>query len=138
MKLGLWEQQLRTNNFTQFFALSLQSDVIHTRGNLKIENRFQSFKKHYVLFGAFASPFAVYVNLLPGRLQIEHCEMCRDIQLREKFHQVGLEEPYKTYLDKDKFPTFYKHGLSMVCYLETLSRHKPRIDTGPSTMMGEY
>ena len=51
---------------------------------------------------------------LPGWLQMEHCEICFDTQQKEKFHQVGLEELYKTYLDKDKYPAFYKHALSMV------------------------
>ena len=46
---------------------------------------------------------------------MEHCEMCCDAQLKEKFHQVRLEELYKTYLDKDKkYPAFYKHALSVV------------------------
>ena len=45
---------------------------------------------------------------------MEHCEMCCDTQLKKKFYQVGLEEFYKTYLDKDKYPAFYKHALSMV------------------------
>lgn len=76
---------------------SLISDL-----NLEFENRFQDFKKHHVLFSEFAMPFAVDVNLLPGRLQMEHCEMCCDTQLKEKFNQIGLEEFYKTYLDKDK------------------------------------
>ena len=44
---------------------------------------------------------------------MEHCEMCCDTQLKEKFHQVGLKEFYKTYLDKHN-PAFYKHALSMV------------------------
>ena len=30
--------------------------------------------------------------------------MCYDTQLKEKFIQVGLEEIYKTYLDKDRYP----------------------------------
>ena len=72
--------------------------------NLKFENRFQDFKKHH----AFATSFAVDENLLPERLQMEHCEMCCDTQLKEKFHQVDLEEFYKMYLDKDIFyPAFY-------------------------------
>jgi hypothetical protein len=82
--------------------------------NLKFENRFQDFKNCHVLFCAFATPFAVDLNLLPGRLQMEHCEMCCDTQLKEKFHQIALEEFYETYLDKDKYPAFYKHTLSMV------------------------
>ena len=61
-----------------------------------------------------ATPFAVDVNLLSGRLQMEHCEMCWDTQLKEKFCQIGLEEFYKTYLDKDKYLVIYKHALSMV------------------------
>jgi hypothetical protein len=124
MKLGLWEQQLGTKIFTHFPTLLLQPDV--TQGaadkyaslisdlNLEFENRFQDFKKHRVLFAAFATPFSVDVNLLPGILQMEHCEMCCDAQLKEKFHQVGLEEFYKTYLDKEKYPAFYKHALSMI------------------------
>ena len=48
------------------------------------------------------------MNLLPGRLQIEYCERCCYTQLKEIFHQVGLEEFYKTYLDKDKYSAFYK------------------------------
>ena len=113
---------MRTKNFTHFPTLSLQSDVTQETAdkyasltsdlNLEFENQFQDFKKHYVLFCAFATPFAVDVDLLPGRLQIEHCEML--CQLKEKFHQVGLEEFYKTYLDKDKYPAFYKHALSIV------------------------
>ncbi|XP_017794537.1 PREDICTED: general transcription factor II-I repeat domain-containing protein 2B-like [Habropoda laboriosa] len=124
MKLGFWEQQLKTKNFTHFPTLSLQPDVTQEAAdkyaplishlNLEFENRFQDFEKHHVLFCAFATPFAVDVNLLPGRLQMEHCEMCCDTQLKEKFHQVGLGEFYKTYLHKDKYPAFYKHALSMV------------------------
>ena len=63
---------------TQFPTLSLQSDVTQEAAdkyaslisdlNLKFENRFQDFKKHHVLFRAFATPFAVDVNLLPRRL----------------------------------------------------------------------
>ena len=86
IKLGLWEQQLRTKNFTHFpVTLSLQSDVTQEGAdkyaslisdfNLEFENRVQDFKKHHVLFCAFATPFAVDMNLLPGRLQMEHCEM---------------------------------------------------------------
>ena len=68
-----------------------------------------------MLLWAFATPFAIDVNLLLGRLQIEHCEMCCDTQLKEKFHHIDLEEfYYKTYLNKDKYPAFYKHALSMV------------------------
>ena len=40
--------------------------------------------------------------------------MCCDTQLKEKFHRIGLEEFYKKYLDKDKYPLFYKNALSMV------------------------
>ena len=72
---------------------------------------------------------------------MEHCEICFDTQQKEKFHQVGLEELYKTYLDKDKYPAFYKHALSMVSLFENTyrMRHKPRIDTGLSKVrMGEY
>ena len=105
-------QQLRTKNFTHFPTLSLQSDVpqeavdkyasLISDLNLEFENQFQDFKKHYVLFWAFATPFAVDVNLLARRLPMEHCEMCGDTQLKEKFDQVGLEDFYETYLDKDK------------------------------------
>ena len=55
--------------------------------------------------------------------------MCCDTQLKKKFHQVGLEEFYKTYLDKDKYPAFYKHGLSMILLFGNIIRHKLRIDT---------
>ena len=50
-------------------------------------------------------------NLILGRLQIEHDEMCCDSQLNV---QVGLKVFYKTYLDKDKYPAIYKHALWMV------------------------
>lgn len=43
-------------------------------------------------------------------------ERC-DTQLKEKFHQFGLEAFYKTYLDKDKYAEFYKFALSMVSLL---------------------
>lgn len=46
------------------------------------------------------------MNLLPGILQMEHWEICCDTQLKENFHQVGLEEFYKTYLDKNKYLHF--------------------------------
>ena len=117
-------QQLRTKNFTHFPTLSLQSNVPQETDdkyaylisdlNLEQENRFQDFKKHQVLFWAFTTPFAVDVNLLPGRLQMEHCDKCCGTQIKKKFHQVGLEEFYKTFLDKNKDPVFYKHSLSMV------------------------
>ena len=52
-KLGLWEQQLRTKNFTHFPTLPLQSDVTQEATdkysslisdlNLEFENRFQDF-----------------------------------------------------------------------------------------------
>lgn len=55
MKLGLWEEQLRTKNFTHFLTLSLQQDVTQEAAykyasllsDLKIEfeTRFQDFKK---------------------------------------------------------------------------------------------
>lgn len=55
MKLGLWEEQLRTKNFTHFLTLSLQQDVTQEvaykyaslLSDLKIEfeTRFQDFKK---------------------------------------------------------------------------------------------
>ena len=45
---------------------------------------------------------------------MEHCEMCCNTLLKEKFYQVGLEKFYKTYLDTNKYPVFYKHALSMV------------------------
>ena len=48
--------------------------------------------------------------------------MCCDAQLKEKFLQVGLEDFYKTYLDKEKYPTFHKHALLMISCLETLIR----------------
>lgn len=124
IKLGLWEQQLRTNNFMHFPTLLLQPDVTQMAAdkyallisdlNLEFENRFQDFKKHRVLFAAFATPFSVDVNLLPGYLQMEHCEMCCDAQLKEKFNQVSLKEFYKTYWDKQKYSAFYKHALSMI------------------------
>ena len=117
---------MRTKNFTHFPILSLQPDVIQEAAdkyaslifelNLEFENRF---KKHHVLFWAFATPFVVDVNLLPGRLQIEHFEMCWDTQLKEKFLHVCLEELYKTYFDKNKYPAIYKHALSWFRYLET-------------------
>ena len=40
--------------------------------------------------------------------------MCCDTQLKEKFNKVGLKEFYKSYLDKEKYPAFYKHALAMV------------------------
>ena len=67
-----------------------------------------------MLFAAFATPFSIDVNLLPANLQMEHCKMCCDAQLKEKFLQVGLEDFYKTYLDKEKYPTFHKHALLMI------------------------
>ena len=60
MQLGIWDQQLRTKNFTHFHTLSLPSDVTQEAAdkyaslisdlNLVFENRFQDFKKHHVLF----------------------------------------------------------------------------------------
>ena len=60
MKLGLWEQQLRTKIFPHFPTLSLQSDVTQEVVdkyvsliyvlNPEFENQFQNFKKHYMLF----------------------------------------------------------------------------------------
>jgi hypothetical protein len=34
--------------------------------NMELENRFQDFKKHRVLFAAFSMPFFIDVNILPG------------------------------------------------------------------------
>ena len=123
IKFSLWEQ-LRTKNFNHFPTLSLQSHVPQETAdkyaslisdlNREFENRFQDFKKHYVHFWAFANLFSLDVNSLPGRLKMEHCEMCCDTHLKEKFHQVCLEEFYKTYLVKDKYPAFYEHVVSMI------------------------
>lgn len=120
----LWEQQLQKKNFTHFPTLSEQPDVTQTAAdkyaslisnlNLEFQTRFQDFEKHRVLFSAFATPFTVDVNSLPGTLQMESCEIRCDAQLKEKFHQVGLEEFYKTYLDKEKYPAIYKHALAMI------------------------
>ena len=54
------------------------------------------------------------MNSLPGWLQMEHCEICCDTQLKKRFHHVSSEEFYKSYLDKDKYPAFYKHAMSVV------------------------
>ena len=66
--------------------------------------------------------------------------MSYDTQLKENFHLVGLEEFYKTYLGKDKYPAFYKHALSMVSLFGNTyeAYRKTRIDTGPSKIVGEY
>jgi hypothetical protein len=124
MKLGLWEQQLRTKIFTNFPTLLLQPEVTQMLAdkyaslisdlNREFENRYQDFIKHRVLFATFATPFSIDANLLPGILQMEHCEMCCDAQFKEKFNQVSLEEFYKTYLDEEKYPAFYEHAQWMI------------------------
>ena len=127
-------QQLKTKNFTHIPTLSLQSDVTQEVAgkclNLEFENRFQNFKKHHVLFWAFASPLAVEVNLLATRLQMEHCEMCCDTQLKENSNKLVWK--------KDKFLRFTNMLCRWFRYLETLMQHKPRIDARLSKMMGEY
>ncbi|VEN48298.1 unnamed protein product [Callosobruchus maculatus] len=105
MKLGLWEQQLGTNNLTHFPTLSKQPDItlattaryasLISDLKLEFENRFQDFKKHHILFSAFATPFSTDIGSLPGYLQMECCEMQCDAQLKEKLHQVGLEDFYR-------------------------------------------
>ncbi|XP_063989608.1 general transcription factor II-I repeat domain-containing protein 2-like [Diachasmimorpha longicaudata] len=124
MKLELWEQQLRTKNFTHFPTLSEQPDITSETAaeyasltsDLKneFESRFQDFKKYRLFFSAFATPFSTDVSSLPAHLQMECCEMQCDSQLKEKFNQVGLEEFYKDYFDKEKYPAFYKHALFMI------------------------
>lgn len=52
---------------------------------------------------------------------MEYCEMCCDTQLKENFHQDGLEELYKMYLDKIKYLAFYKHTVLISLFENTFA-----------------
>ena len=52
---------------------------------------------------------------------MEHCEMCCNTQLKEKFHQVGLEELYTMYLARGKYPAEAANS-SVVSVLDLLAQ----------------
>jgi hypothetical protein len=51
----------------------------------------------------------------PDQRRVPYLTLTRPLitYLKEKFYQVGLEKFFNTYLDKDKYPAFYKHALLM-------------------------
>ena len=49
----------------------------------EFKNRFQDFRENNQYFATFATPFSVYINMLPANFKIECVELQADIKLKE-------------------------------------------------------
>ncbi|XP_060118462.1 general transcription factor II-I repeat domain-containing protein 2-like [Heteronotia binoei] len=104
MKLQLWEMQLQENNLAHFPTLKSLSDApIYTEkywskiSDLKDEfqERFSDFRNLDKDFGIFSKPFSVDVHEVPEELQMEIIDLRSEVELKDKFSDVGLTKFYQ-------------------------------------------
>ena len=105
MKLKLWQDQIKANDFMHFNTLAKHipvSSEIYAALLLNLirefGNRFQDFQGNNQYFAIFATPSSVDINMLPANFQMECIELWSDIQLKDKFDCVSLLDFYRSCL----------------------------------------
>lgn len=110
MILKLRQTQMKANKFMHLDTLAKHSPANSTKYSAllfdliqELENGLQDFQTNKQYFHIIATPCSVDINILPANFQMECIELPSDIQLKEKFDQVSLQEFYKSYLPRDKY-----------------------------------
>lgn len=94
---------MKSKRYAAFFSILIR----------EFKNTFQDLKKSRQFFYIFATPFSVDVNSLSGNFQMDGLELQSDIPLKEIFGHLSLPDFYKTYYNREKYPSLHNHASFM-------------------------
>ena len=104
VKLNLWGQRAKNNNFASFhhlteitvddFNKNLKEDIISHLGNLQdeFERYFSEINTGSILMKVARNPFIHKVEDVPEAIQEEFTELTNDSFAKDEFHSCKLEE----------------------------------------------
>lgn len=106
LKLTLWEKQLSSGDTAHFPCLrdvcvsSVNAEMRPYKDKIagllsEFERRFQVFSELETEFAVFQSPFTVKASDVPSDMQLEIIDLQCDVELKNKFADVGLETFYQ-------------------------------------------
>ena len=78
-----------------------------------LKTGFKIARKMTNFFYLIATPFSVDVNSLSGNFQMDGIELQSDIPLKEIFGHLSLPDFYKTYYNREKYPSLHNHTIFM-------------------------
>ena len=119
LKLTLWEQQLRTGNFSHFPTLGElnpgnTAKFVTYIAELKtrFSKRFADVKNHADKIQSFTVPFSADIETVPDKFQMELIDLQCSDALREAYNKQNLLLFYKN-LDQNKYTNLVNNAKMM-------------------------